>query len=57
MLYCSIIGCLRALFLGDNDLTMFPPNIEKFVHLEVVSKDVSIYLGTVLRGPLGICAN
>ena len=36
---------------------MFPPNIEKFVHLEVVSKDVSIYLGTVLRGPLGICAN
>jgi len=23
--------------MGDNDLTAFPPHIEKFVHLEVVS--------------------
>ena len=30
-------GCLRALYMGDNDLTAFPPHIEKFVHLEVVS--------------------
>jgi Leucine-rich repeat (LRR) protein len=29
-------GCLKALFLGDNDLNMFPPNIEKFLHLEVL---------------------
>ena len=30
-------GCLKALLLGDNDLNRFPPSIEKFVHLEVVS--------------------
>ena len=30
------LACLRALFLGDNDLTAFPPKMEKFVHLEVV---------------------
>lgn len=29
-------GCLRALFLGDNDLNMFPPSIEKFTSLEVL---------------------
>lgn len=29
-------GCLRALYMGDNDLTAFPPKIEKFVHLEVL---------------------
>jgi len=31
------VGCLRALYMGDNDLTALPPHIEKFVHLEVVS--------------------
>lgn len=31
-----VIGCLKALFLGDNDLNRFPPNMEKFIHLEVV---------------------
>ena len=30
-------GCLRALYMGDNHLTVFPSHIEKFVHLEVVS--------------------
>ena len=30
-------GCLRALYMGENDLTVFPPHIEKFVHLEVVN--------------------
>eukprot|EP00731_Ephydatia_muelleri_P033544 Em0032g6a len=29
-------ACLRALYLGDNDLTEFPPSIEKFVQLEVL---------------------
>ena len=34
----SYLGeCLRALYMGDNDLTEFPPQIEKFVHLEIVS--------------------
>lgn len=28
--------CLRALYMGDNDLTEFPPHIEKFVQLEVL---------------------
>jgi Leucine-rich repeat (LRR) protein len=29
-------GCLRALYMGDNDLKYFPPNMDKFVHLEVL---------------------
>ncbi|XP_011404741.1 PREDICTED: ras suppressor protein 1-like [Amphimedon queenslandica] len=29
-------GCLKALFLGDNDLNRFPPNMEKFILLEVL---------------------
>ena len=29
--------CLRALYMGDNDLTEFPPHIEKFVFLQIVS--------------------
>ena len=29
--------CLRALYMGDNDLTVFPPNIGKFTKLEIVS--------------------
>ena len=34
----SYLGeCLRCLYMGDNDLTEFPPQIEKFVHLEIVS--------------------
>ena len=34
----SYLGeCLRCLYMGDNDLTAFPPQIEKFVHLEIVS--------------------
>lgn len=28
--------CLQALYMGDNDLDQFPPNIEKFVFLKVV---------------------
>lgn len=33
----SYLGeCLRALYMGDNDLTEFPPQIEKFVHLEIL---------------------
>ena len=33
----SYLGeCLRCLYMGDNDLTEFPPQIEKFVHLEIV---------------------
>ena len=30
--------CLRALYLGDNDLTSFPPCIDQFVQLEIVSE-------------------
>lgn len=29
-------GCLRALYMGDNDLKHFPPHIDKFTLLEVV---------------------
>lgn len=34
----SYLGeCLRALYMGDNDLTDFPPHIEKFIFLQIVS--------------------
>ena len=29
--------CLRALYMGDNDLIEFPPHIGKFTKLEIVS--------------------
>jgi Leucine-rich repeat (LRR) protein len=29
-------GCLRALYMGDNDLKHFPPHIDKFTLLEVL---------------------
>lgn len=29
--------CLRGLYMGDNDLTEFPPHIGKFEKLEIVS--------------------
>ena len=41
-IYCTPVACLRALYLGDNDLTEFPPSIEKFVQLEVVSVCVCV---------------
>ena len=46
----SYLGeCLRALYMGDNDLTEFPPQIEKFVHLEIVSHRLKYQiLGTIV---------
>ena len=49
----SYLGeCLRALYMGDNDLTEFPPQIEKFIHLEIVScpsfiNDSTIYTNAI----------
>lgn len=43
-----VIGCLKALFLGDNDLNRFPPNMEKFIHLEVVGSINIIVIQLVL---------
>jgi len=33
--------CLRALYMGDNDLAEFPPHIGKFSKLEIVSENSS----------------
>ena len=40
----SHVVCLRGLFLGDNDLTTFPPSIEQFVHLEIVSTRIPLHV-------------
>ncbi len=33
----AAMGCLQALYKGVRDLKAFPPYLEKFVHLEMIS--------------------